>query len=107
MLARRILTNFFNLSAGELLSRVATFLAFVHLARVLGTGPFGQISFVTTFVSHLPLVAVVAMLGAALALRRTPLPTQAAGALALYVAVLFLVGGALMQDLRMLWTAAA
>jgi O-antigen/teichoic acid export membrane protein len=53
MLARRILTNFFNLSAGELLSRVATFLAFVHLARVLGTGPFGQISFVTTVVSYL------------------------------------------------------
>jgi O-antigen/teichoic acid export membrane protein len=50
---RRIASNFFNLSAGELIARLVNFAAFAHLARVLGSGEFGRIGFMMTVVSYL------------------------------------------------------
>ncbi len=50
---RRILRNFFNLSAGEIVARVVHFAAFAHLARVLGAGEFGRLGIVLTLVSYL------------------------------------------------------
>ncbi len=50
---RRILRNFFNLSAGELVARLVNFAAFAHLARALGSTEFGVIGFLLTVASYL------------------------------------------------------
>jgi O-antigen/teichoic acid export membrane protein len=50
---RRVLSNFFHLSTGELLARLLAFAAFAHLARVLGSTGFGRIGFVMTVVTYL------------------------------------------------------
>ena len=51
--ARRILANFLHLSAGEAAARLLSFLAFAHLARVLGSAGFGQVGLVLTIVAYL------------------------------------------------------
>ncbi len=42
--------NLFALATSEIVSKGLMFLAFIYLARVLGSGVFGKFSFVTTFV---------------------------------------------------------
>jgi len=51
--ARRVLSNFFHLSTGELLARLLAFAAFAHLARVLGSTGFGRLGFVMTVATYL------------------------------------------------------
>jgi O-antigen/teichoic acid export membrane protein len=53
---KRIVGNFFSLSAGDLVSRLVGFSVTVYLANVLGPEGFGQISFALAFMSYFLLV---------------------------------------------------
>ena len=50
--ARRIFKNFLSLSTAEVLSRFVGFITIAYLARVLGAGAFGKISFVEAILSY-------------------------------------------------------
>jgi O-antigen/teichoic acid export membrane protein len=55
--ARRFLLNLTVLSAGDLVAKLLIFLAVVHMGRVLGTGLFGDIAFVTALTLYFSLIA--------------------------------------------------
>jgi O-antigen/teichoic acid export membrane protein len=55
--ARKLLANYSILVLGDLISRAVAFLAMVRIARVLGTGLFGILSFATAFTAYFELIA--------------------------------------------------
>jgi O-antigen/teichoic acid export membrane protein len=54
--ARKFLLNLTYLAAGDLAAKAFTFLAFTHIARVVGTGAFGDLSFATAFTLYFALI---------------------------------------------------
>jgi O-antigen/teichoic acid export membrane protein len=55
--ARKFLLNLTVLSAGDLVAKLLIFLAVAHMARVLGTGLFGDIAFATALILYFSLIA--------------------------------------------------
>jgi O-antigen/teichoic acid export membrane protein len=54
--ARRFLLNFTFLTAGDLAAKALTFLAFAHIARVVGTELFGDVAFASAFTLYFALI---------------------------------------------------
>jgi len=54
--ARKFLLNLTYLTAGDLAAKAFTFFAFTHIARVVGTGAFGDLSFATAFTLYFALI---------------------------------------------------
>jgi len=101
---RRILANFFNLSAGELVARLVNFAAFAHLARVLGSTTFGRIGFVMTIVTYLAIPVLQGFDSVAIrdaARDRSLLARYAANILAIRLVATLAVWGALAAVVRL------
>jgi len=54
--ARKFLLNFTFLAAGDLTAKALTFLAFAHIARVVGSGVFGDLAFAAAFTLYFALI---------------------------------------------------
>lgn len=60
--AQRIIKNTVSLLTGSVIARLLGFVVIVYLARILGPGSFGKISFVMAIVTYFILIADVGQL---------------------------------------------